>query len=620
ISLQVYGEGVRRIALVSDEPDKYPVGTEWAPGTTFHHRDDLDAVQKELREIPGCTVLIYDQTCAAEKRRRRKRGTFPDPDRRIFINEAVCEGCGDCSVKSNCVSVEPQETELGRKRKINQSSCNKDFSCVNGFCPSFVSVQGGKVKRAKVKVQQNPADKTDGLFASLKTPEIAPLDQPYNILITGIGGTGVVTIGQILGMAAHIQGYGTSVLDFTGLAQKNGAVLSHVRIAMNPDDIHAVRVAAGGANLVLGCDMVVAAGDAALEKMQKGHTRALINTHLTPTAAFQLNPNLQLDDVQMAQAIRNSAGDNLSEFVEATRIATALMGDAIATNMFMLGYAVQRGLIPVSLDALLQAIELNGTAIESNKTALNWGRLYAQDAKAVEDIARPSVATFEPKAFAKTTDELLADRAPRLVAYQNQAYAERYKALVERARSAEQKAKGMTGFTEAVARYAYKLMAYKDEYEVARLYTDGEFLRKLNTQFEGDFTLSFHLAPPLLNPPDPETGIAKKKQFGPWMFKAFQLLAKFKSLRGTKLDIFGYTEERKTERQLIEDYFALIEELCAKMTPETHALAVQLAKIPEDIRGYGHVKLRHLKDAKAKEAKLLATLRNPSAPLATAAE
>ncbi|MEK9968386.1 MAG: 2-oxoacid:acceptor oxidoreductase family protein, partial [Ferrovibrio sp.] len=455
ISLQVYGEGVRRIALVSDDPEKYPVGTEWAPGTTFHHRDDLDAVQKELREIPGCTVLIYDQTCAAEKRRRRKRGTFPDPDRRIFINEAVCEGCGDCSVKSNCVSVEPQETELGRKRKINQSSCNKDFSCVNGFCPSFVSVRGGKVKRAKVQVQKNPDGDGDALFAGLKTPEIAPMDQPYNILITGIGGTGVVTIGQILGMAAHIQGYGTSVLDFTGLAQKNGAVLSHVRIARNPDDIHAVRVAAGGANLVLGCDMVVAAGDAALEKMQKGVTRALINTHLTPTAAFQLNPNLVLDDNQMAEAIRNSAGDNLSEFVEATRIATALMGDAIATNMFMLGDAVQRGLIPVSLDALLQAIELNGTAIDSNKRALNWGRLYAQDAKAVEDIARPTVTTFEPKAFAKTVDELLADRAPRLVDYQNTAYAERYKALVERARTAELMARGMTGFAVAVARYAY---------------------------------------------------------------------------------------------------------------------------------------------------------------------
>lgn len=620
ISLQVYGEGVRRIALVSDEPDKYPVGTEWAPGTTFHHRDELDAVQKELREIPGCSVLIYDQTCAAEKRRRRKRGTFPDPDKRVFINEAVCEGCGDCSVKSNCVSVEPQETELGRKRKINQSSCNKDFSCVKGFCPSFVTVHGGKVKRAKVQVKKNPDGVADDLFAGLKAPEVAPLSQPYNILITGIGGTGVVTIGQILGMAAHIQGYGTSVLDFTGLAQKNGAVLSHVRIARNPEDIHAVRVAAGGANLVLGCDMVVAAGDAALEKMQKGATRALINTHLTPTAAFQLNPNLQLDDHKMAEAIRNAAGDNLSEFVEATRIATALMGDAIATNMFMLGYAVQRGLIPVSLDALLKAIELNGTAIDANRKALNWGRLYAQDAKTVDAIAEPAMATMIPKAFARTTEELLADRIPRLVAYQNEAYAQRYRALVEKAQSAEaQKAKGMSGFAEAVARYAYKLMAYKDEYEVARLYTDGEFLKKLNAQFEGDFKLEFHLAPPLLNPPDPETGIAQKKQFGPWMFRAFRLLTKFKGLRGTALDVFGYTHERKTERRLIEDYFVLIEELCAGLTTDNHGLAVALAKIPEDIRGYGHVKVKHLKDAKDKEAKLLASFRDP-APLATAAE
>jgi indolepyruvate ferredoxin oxidoreductase len=620
ITQQVYGEGVRRIAVVTDEPDKYPVGTEWAPGVTFHHRDDLDAVQKELREIPGCTVLVYDQTCAAEKRRRRKRGTFPDPDRRVFINEAVCEGCGDCSVKSNCVSVEPQETELGRKRKINQSSCNKDFSCVKGFCPSFVTVHGGKVKRAKVKLQSNPNDMADGLFAGLKTPEVASVEQPYNILITGIGGTGVVTIGQILGMAAHIQGYGTSVLDFTGLAQKNGAVLSHVRIAKTPDDIHAVRVAAGGANLVLGCDMVVAAGDAALEKMAKGATRALINTHLTPTAAFQLNPNLMLDDTRMIQAIRNSAGENLSEFVEATRIATALMGDAIATNMFMLGYAVQRGLIPVSLDALLQAVELNGTAIEANKTALNWGRLYAQDPKKVDEIARPAIPASEFKTFAKTTDELLADRMPRLAAYQNEAYAQRYRMLVEMARAAEAtKAKGMTGFAEAVARYAYKLMAFKDEYEVARLYTDGEFLKKLNAQFEGDFSLSFHLAPPLMNPPDPETGIATKRQFGPWMMRAFTLLAKLKGLRGTRLDVFGYTHERRTERQLIADYFGLIEELCASLTADNHGIAVQLAKIPEDIRGYGHVKVKHLKDAKDKEARLLATWRNP-APLATAAE
>ncbi|HEX6959178.1 MAG TPA: indolepyruvate ferredoxin oxidoreductase family protein [Ferrovibrio sp.] len=622
ISRQVYGEGVQKIVVVTDEPEKYPSDTEWAPGVTIRHRDELDAVQKELREIEGVTVLIYDQTCAAEKRRRRKRGTFPDPQKRVFINDEVCEGCGDCSVQSNCVSVEPLETELGRKRKINQSSCNKDFSCVKGFCPSFVSVHGGKVRRAKVKLHQGPnEDDIAELFAGLKAPETPALDQPYNILITGIGGTGVVTIGQILGMAAHVQGYGTSVLDFTGLAQKNGAVLSHVRIARNPDDIHAVRIAAGGADLVLGCDMVVAAGDQALEKMHRGATRAIINTHLTPTAAFTLNPNIKFDDNEMVQAIRKAAGENLAEFLEGTKIATALMGDAIATNMFMLGYAVQRGLIPVSLEALLKAIELNGTAIDANIRALNWGRLYAQDAKAVEEIVRPTVVAMEPKSFAQGVDELLADRAARLVAYQNRAYAERYKTLVETARQAEAaKAKGMTGFAEAVARYAYKLMAYKDEYEVARLYTDGNFLKKLNAQFEGDFSLTFHLAPPIIAHPDPETGVAEKREFGPWVFRAFKLLAKMKGLRGTVFDIFGRTEERRLERKLIEEYFSLIEELSAKLTSENHALAVQLARIPDEIRGFGHIKMRNIKAAQAKRDKLLAAFRAPSSPLATAAE
>ncbi|MFC3674145.1 indolepyruvate ferredoxin oxidoreductase family protein [Ferrovibrio xuzhouensis] len=622
ITKQVYGEGVKKIIVVTDEPDKYPVGTDWAPGVTIRHREELDAVQRELREIEGCTVLLYDQTCAAEKRRRRKRGTFPDPDKRAFINDAVCEGCGDCSVKSNCVSVEPLETELGRKRKINQSSCNKDFSCINGFCPSFVTVHGGRVKRARVAPRKGPGpEDMEARFAGLPAPETPALDQPYNILITGIGGTGVVTIGQILGMAAHLEGYGTSVLDFTGLAQKNGAVLSHVRIAKTPEDIHAVRVAAGGASLLLGCDMVVASGDAALEKVHRGVTRAVINTHMTPTAAFTLNPDLKFDDNGMVQAIRKAAGENLSEFLEGTRIATALMGDAIATNMFMLGYAVQRGLVPVSLEALLKAIELNGTAIDSNIRSLNWGRLYAQDPKAVEDIARPAMPPAELQTFAKTVDELLADRSKRLVGYQNQAYADRYAALVEKARAAEAtKAKGMTGFAEAVARYAYKLMAYKDEYEVARLYTDGAFLKKLNAQFEGDFKLSFHLAPPLTNRADPTTGEAKKSEFGPWMLRAFGLLAKLKGLRGTAFDVFGYTEERKLERQLIADYFALVEELCAGLNTGNHALAMQLASIPEDIRGYGHIKLRSLTAARTKWAKLLDTFRAPPAPMASAAE
>ncbi|WP_428247654.1 indolepyruvate ferredoxin oxidoreductase family protein [Ferrovibrio sp.] len=622
ITQQVYGEGAKKIIVVTDDPDKYPVDTPWAPGVTIRHRDELDAVQKELREIEGCTVLVYDQTCAAEKRRRRKRGTFPDPQKRAFINDAVCEGCGDCSVKSNCVSVEPLETELGRKRKINQSACNKDFSCVNGFCPSFVTVHGGRLKRAKVQAGKTGPSEADiaAMIEKLPKPEVPGLEQPYNILITGIGGTGVVTIGQILGMAAHLEGYGTSVLDFTGLAQKNGAVLSHVRIASDPQDIHAVRVAAGGADLVLGCDMVVAASPDALDKMHSGATRVVINSHRTPTAAFTLNPNIQFDEIGMVQAIRKAAGDNLSEFLEGTRIATALMGDAIATNMFMLGYAVQRGLIPLKLEAVLKAIELNGATVEGNIRALNWGRLYAQDPKLVEGIARPAIPPAELQVFATSLEDIVAKRYDLLVAYQDKAYAEKYKALVESVRQAETaKAKGFTGLAETVARYAYKLMAYKDEYEVARLYTDGDFKAKLNAQFEGDFTLEFHLAPPLLTKDDPQTGLPKKMQFGPWMLKAFGLLARFKHLRGTALDIFGYTEERKTERQLIKDYEKLLAELCANLTPANHALALELAAIPEEIRGYGHVKLKHLQAAKEKEAALLASFRNP-APLASAAE
>ncbi|MBX3455945.1 indolepyruvate ferredoxin oxidoreductase family protein [Ferrovibrio sp.] len=622
ITQQVYGEGVKKIIVVTDEPDKYPIGTPWAPGVTIRHRDELDTVQRELREIEGCTVLVYDQTCAAEKRRRRKRGTFPDPQKRAFINDAVCEGCGDCSVKSNCVSVEPLETELGRKRKINQSSCNKDFSCVNGFCPSFVTVHGGKVKRAKVQAGRQGPSEADivAMIAALPKPETPSLTKPYNILITGIGGTGVVTIGQILGMGAHIQGFGTSVLDFTGLAQKNGAVLSHIRIAKNPDDIHAVRVASGGADLLLGCDMVVAAGTDALDKLHKGVTRAVVNSHLTPTAAFTLNPNMKFNTNEMMGAIRDASGANLAEFLEATRIATALMGDAIATNMFMLGYAVQRGLIPVPLDALEKAIELNGAAVDSNLRALGWGRLFAQDPKTVEMIARPAIPVAELQRFASSTDEILADRYDRLVKYQDRAYADRYKALVETARTAEtEKAKGFTGLAEAVARYGYKLMAYKDEYEVARLYTDGDFLQKLNAQFEGDFSLEFHLAPPLLAHADPQTGLPKKMRFGPWMLKAFGLLAKFKGLRGGKLDIFGYTEERRMERKLIAEYAALIQDIASKLTPDNHALAIQLASIPEDIRGYGHVKLRHLQQARDKQAKLLEAFRNP-AQQASAAE
>ncbi|MBI3451338.1 MAG: indolepyruvate ferredoxin oxidoreductase family protein [Rhodospirillales bacterium] len=570
---------------------------------------------KDLREIKGVSVLIYDQTCAAEKRRRRKRGTFPDPQKRAFINEAVCEGCGDCSVASNCLSVIPVETEFGRKRAIDQSSCNKDFSCVNGFCPSFVTVHGGKVrKRKSAAVASDP-------FARLPEPVLPKTAEPYNILVTGVGGTGVVTVGALVGMAAHIEGKGCTILDMAGLAQKGGAVLSHIRIAERPEDIHAVRIAAGEAHLLLGCDLVVAAGAEALDRLRAGLTYAIVNGHETPTGEFTRKPDLQFPTAQLRDAIAHAVGKNAAEFVDGTGLATALMGDSIATNLFMLGYAWQKGLVPVSRAAIERAIELNEVAIEANKRSFNWGRLAAVDLPAVARAAAPK-ADLPAHHLSKTFDEIVARRTDELARYQDAAYARRYQDLVRRIEAAEKsRAPGLSGLAAAGARYAYKLMAYKDEYEVARLYTDGTFLKALAEQFEGDYRLEFNLAPPIIAERDSDTGRLKKRTFGPWMLRAFRLLARFKFLRGTALDIFGRTAERKTERQLIADYFALVEEVAAKLTPGNHAIAVELAEIPEHIRGYGHVKDEHLKRAKAREAELLAAFRAPSpAPVAQAAE
>ncbi|MFI4988558.1 MAG: indolepyruvate ferredoxin oxidoreductase family protein, partial [Alphaproteobacteria bacterium] len=606
VTLQVYGEGVRRIAVVTDQPEKYPVGAEFAPGTTINHRSELQNVQKELREWPGTSVLVYDQTCAAEKRRRRKRGTFPEPAKRAVINEAVCEGCGDCSVKSNCLSVAPVETEFGRKRQIDQSSCNKDFSCVNGFCPSFVTVHGGRLRKSKSALSASDP------FAGLPAPTLAAIgSKPYNILVTGVGGTGVVTIGALLGMASHIEGKGISVLDMTGLAQKGGAVLSHVRIAGRPEDIHATRVAAGEANLVLGCDLVVAAGSEALGKTREGVTRVVLNSHETPTGDFTRNPDMAFPAGALLDIVKQSVGERATDVVEATRLATALMGDAIATNLFMLGFAFQRGLIPVSAEAILAAIELNAVAVEMNSSAFRWGRLAAHDLARVEKVAAPKVVQAG-RLISRTLDEIVSRRAKELTAYQNAAYGERYKSLVERTAAAESAgAKGLTGLAEAVARYYYKLLAYKDEYEVARLYTNGAFMRALAEQFEGDYKLEFHLAPPLIAERDAETGELKKRKYGRWMFSAFRLVASLKGLRGSWLDPFGRTPERKRERALIGEYEAVIEELLRGLDHDNHALAIEIAALPEHIRGYGHIKERHLAEVKAHEAELLAAFRTP---------
>jgi indolepyruvate ferredoxin oxidoreductase len=599
IARQVLAEGAKRVVVMSDEPSKY-AAADFAKDIKICHRDQLDAVQRELRATPGLTILIYDQTCAAEKRRRRKRGTFPDPPKRVFINEAVCEGCGDCSDQSNCISVTPIETEFGRKRRIDQSSCNKDFSCVNGFCPSFVTVYGGTPR--KLGAMSGPA----GDAVQLPAPRSPSLDQPYGIVITGIGGTGIITLGALLGMAAHLEGKGCTVLDVTGLAQKNGAVVSYVRLAQRPEDLHAVRVAAGGADLLLGCDVVVAASPSALSRVQASVTKAVINSHMQPTAGFLFNPDIDFEAPAMLQAIKIAAGD--TDVIDGTGLATALMGDSIATNLFMLGYAFQKGLVPLSVEAIEQAIQLNGVSVEANKRTFAWGRVAAHDRAQVEALVKPA-----RQADVAPAETLVEPRAAVLTNYQNAVYAQRYRDVVATIAAAEStRARGCTGLAEAVARNLFKLMAYKDEYEVARLYTDGAFLAKLREQFEGELRLQFHLAPPILAGRD-ATGALRKRAFGSWMFYAFKVLARLRRLRGTAFDIFSYTRERRMERQLIVDYEATLRELATALGPDNHALAIEIASLPEQIRGFGPIKQRNLERVKAREAELLAMLRNAKA-------
>ena len=602
IAHQVWAEGAKRVAIVSDDPGKYPKNY-FPEGATVHHRRELDKIQRELREIKGLSVLLYDQTCAAEKRRRRKRGLYPDPPKRVFINDLVCEGCGDCSQTSNCVSVQPLETEFGRKRQIDQSNCNKDYSCVEGFCPSFVTVHGGTLKKAETSSVDSGQ-----LFADLPLPPPRELDAPYNILVTGIGGTGVITIGALLGMAAHLDGRGCSALDFTGLSQKNGAVMSHVRIAPHPEDIATVRIASGGADLILGCDIVVSANATALSRVERGVTLAIVNADLQPTASFVMNPDIDFEMNAMQGALRDVIGDKNLDIIDATRIASALMGDSIATNAFLLGFAFQKGAVPLSLEAILRAIEINGAAIEMNKQAFTWGRLAAHDIARVR-----SVTQFRARAgtTTRTLEESIAYRAKFLSEYQNQAYADRYLSTVEKVRAAEAKASPASSeLTEAVAKNLFKLMAYKDEYEVARLYTDGSFASKLGEKFEGGVRLRFHLAPPLFARRDKATGHLQKKEYGGWMIHAFRLLARLKFLRGTALDIFGYTAERKAERKLIDDYLAMIEPHVAALQGEQLPALTRLAWLPEIIRGYGHIKEQSIGKFQAEKARLEAELEN----------
>ena len=611
ISRQIAAEGVAPIVIVTDEPDKYPAGVNWAPGVTVRHRDELDAVQRELRTQPGVSALIYDQTCASEKRRRRKRNEFPDPAKRAVINEMVCEGCGDCSAKSNCLSVEPLETEYGRKRTINQSTCNKDYSCVKGFCPSFVTVEGGQLKKGK------SGAKSGDDFPALPEAQIPQLQDQYGVLVTGIGGTGVITIGQILGMAAHLEDKGVSVLDMSGLAQKYGAVMSHVKIAASPEQVHVARLGTGDARLVLGCDLVVSASGDALDKMHAGRTHALVNGTTSPTAEFVKNPNWQLPGSDLAHDIREACGGTNADFIPAAELATALMGDSIATNMFMLGYAWQKGWVPLGREAIERAIELNGVAVAFNQQSFVWGRRAAVDLERVRRIAIPAAVIPIEQHLSRNLEELVERRVQFLTGYQDSAYAERYRALVLKVKNVEQEKGGAAKLAEAVARYYAKLLSYKDEYEVARLYTDGAFRRKIEGMFEGDFKLVFHLAPPLLAKPDPRTGEPGKMRFGSWMMTAFGMLAKLKGLRGTAFDIFGRSEERRMERALIGEYESTVDALLRDLKGDNHALAVEIASLPEAVRGYGHIKAKSVEAMRKKREELLARYR--AAPVRAAA-
>ena len=595
----VISEGVKKLVIVTDDPAKYD-GVALAPGVTVHHRDELDDIQRQFRELEGVTVIIYDQTCATEKRRRRKRGKMVDPAKRVVINELVCEGCGDCSVQSNCLSVEPLETDFGRKRQINQNTCNKDYSCVKGFCPSFVTVEGGELRKPKKESRKSPFDVA---LPGLPMPVIPNAEEAWGIVVAGVGGTGVITIGQLLGMAAHLEGKGVITQDAAGLAQKGGATWSHIQIANEPEAIYCTKVGTAEADLVIACDAIVAANKSTLAVMREGRTFVALNTHGSPTATLVNDPNWSFPGASCEQAVAKAVGrDHFGSF-DAEEVAVKLVGDSLYTNPLMLGYAWQQGRVPLSYDALMRAIELNGVQVDNNKAAFEWGRRCAHDLKSVQALyAAQAVIQLVKR---QSVDEIVAKRVDFLTGYQNAAYAADYKAFVDKVRAAEAKLGSKTTLTEAVARYLFKLMAYKDEYEVARLHTDAAFTAKVAGMFEGDYKLVHHLAPPLLAKTNSK-GELVKQPFGGWVRPAFGLLAKMKRLRGTAFDIFGHTEERKMERRWIADYRAGVDKALLSLTAESLPTAVELARVPEEIRGYGHVKARHEKAAKAKWDALLA--------------
>ncbi len=593
IARELLAMGVRHVALVYDEkedidPSAFPSGIE------RHTRDEMMNVQEKMSRIKGVTAIIYVQTCAAEKRRRRKRGLFPDPDRRVVINADICEGCGDCGVQSNCVSIVPLETEFGRKRAIDQSSCNKDFTCLNGFCPSFVTVSGGKLRKAATRTLDLP---------HLPEPELPEINGTHNFVITGVGGTGVVTIGAIMAQAAHLDGKGAGMMEMAGLAQKGGAVHIHLRVAEKPDDINAVRVAVGEADAIIGGDLVVSAGSTTLGLMKQGRTRAVVNSHEIITGEFTRNPNFQVPNDRLRLALEARLGEDGVRFLDVTVLARKLLGDSIYSNMMILGAAWQQGLVPLTREAILRAIELNGAGVEGNKQAFDIGRWAILHPQEAEEIVRETVVD-KPR----TLEERIALRADHLRAYQNDALARKYLSLVDRAGD----------LREQVAEAYHKLLACKDEYEVARLHV--ETTRKfVESELEGDIRLSFHLAPPLLSKTGPD-GRPKKREFGPWILPVFRVLARLKGLRGTPLDIFGLSAERREERRLIAQYEQDMQEILAGLTPDKLKLARELAALPLEIKGFGPVKMASIEAFEKKRARLLEKFRAGGAPQQQAAE
>jgi indolepyruvate ferredoxin oxidoreductase len=606
IAHEVRANGVARIAIVSDAPENLHEG-DFPKGVTIHPRTQLDAVQRELRQVEGVSVLIYEQECATERRRKRKRGQAPELKKFAVINDLVCEGCGDCSVESNCLSVEPKETPFGRKRQINLSTCNQDFSCVNGFCPSFVTVEGA-TRRKKTGAGIDALARAK----ALPEPNLASLNKPFNLLVTGVGGTGVITVGALITMAAHLEEKGASVLDFTGFAQKFGPVLSFIRLSNSPDDIHQVRIDQGAANALIGCDIVVSSSPKASSTYGPG-MRAVVNTAEMPTGDIVRHRDASLQtSVRLRHLERVIGSDNVRSF-DANRISDALFGDTVFANVIMLGVAWQLGLVPVSSEALMRAIELNGVAIEQNKQAFASGRLAAAD----RDFATSVLGQTKKE---ETRDEIISRRVEFLTAYQNAGYADRYLKFVRQVRAAEERlVPNSRMLTIAVARSLFKLMAYKDEYEVARLHMETGFQEKLRQEFEGDFTVNYHLAPPMLSFGKDARGRPLKRQFGPWIQLAFRLLARLKFLRGTALDVFGYAHERRMERGLIDWYEKLVTDLTPWISPATIERLIKIAAAPMDIRGYGPVKMEAVAKVQKETEDLLRLLKSTPTPESRAA-